>query len=121
MKTEESKAVLKRRGAIVEAVFGRIKTVGGAPPVHATGQGGLCVGIETPLHHAQPAETLPGPDQGQTRGRPVPGFSILFGLKGDLPPERAFSQRSTGEIEGGSNRIPIKAVLLPRAFSKIFG
>ena len=30
MKTEESKAVLKRRGAIVEAVFGQIKTVRGA-------------------------------------------------------------------------------------------
>ncbi len=30
MRTEESKEVLKRRGAIVEAVFGQIKTVRGA-------------------------------------------------------------------------------------------
>jgi hypothetical protein len=30
MKTDRSKAILKRRGAMVEAVFGQIKTVRGA-------------------------------------------------------------------------------------------
>ncbi|MHB1604853.1 MAG: hypothetical protein ACYCTV_00455 [Leptospirales bacterium] len=111
MKTDESKAILKRRGAILEAVFGQIKTVRGAARfmrllslVKTKGHDGLCVGVETPERHAQSAETLPGPDQGQTRGRSMPGSGVQSGLRGTIPSIRPFQgerKKRSGECQTG--------------------